>query len=225
MCTLVAASDSLLLNLPVCSSFPESCAPHFYYLRKSVCQNTRLTKCRDPFTVISDMITCGWSLAKALLDDSRFDLQPQHPSTTEAQQRDVSSSSSGIQDFHTRSLKALRAQSTLSSGYTQANIACSEYNGGFITRFSPWRPAVVHVSHKVSGAPVQPVCNTIYEERPCLPCAGCISSFQVQVIYFLSDCINAGWERKGGGWGKAVAKTGGVGKELQWDRIQTPQEQ
>lgn len=153
--TLVVASDSffffLVLNLPVCSGFPKSCTTHFYYLQKSLCQNTRLTKCRDPFTIISDMITCGWSLAKALLDDSRCDLQPQHPSTTEARERDVSSPSSGIQDFHLRSLKALRAQSTLSSSYTQANIACSEYNGGFISRFSPRRPAVVHVSHKVSA--------------------------------------------------------------------------
>lgn len=47
-----------------------------------------------------------------------------------------------------------------------------------------------------AGAPVQPVCNTIYEERLCLPCAGHISSFQVQVVYFLSHCMNAGWEGK-----------------------------
>lgn len=45
-----------------------------------------------------------------------------------------------------------------------------------------------------AGAPVHPVCNTIYEERLCLPCAGRISSFQVQVVYFLSSCMKAGKE-------------------------------
>lgn len=60
-----------------------------------------------------------------------------------------------------------------------------------------------------AGAPVQPVCNTIYEERLCLPCAGHISSFQVQVVYFISYCMNAGWEEKGK---KAEAKTRRAGK-------------
>lgn len=60
-----------------------------------------------------------------------------------------------------------------------------------------------------AGAPVQPVCNTIYEEWLCRPCAGHILTFQVQVVYFLSDCMNAGWEGKEK---KAEAKTGRAGK-------------
>lgn len=41
---------------------------------------------------------------------------------------------------------------------------------------------------------------------------GRISSFQVQVVYFLSDCMNAGWEGKRGGKKTAEAKTRGAGK-------------
>lgn len=48
-------------------------------------------------------------------------------------------------------LKALRAQSSLSSSYAQKNIACRKYNGGFTGRLSPRWPAVVHVSHKASA--------------------------------------------------------------------------
>lgn len=57
-----------------------------------------------------------------------------------------------------------------------------------------------------AGASVHPVSNTIYEERLCLPCAGRISSFQVQVVYFLSNCMKAGKENI------TEARTGRAGK-------------
>lgn len=120
--------------------------------------------------------------------------------------RDVSWPSSVIQDFHTKSLKALRAQSSLSSSYTQEALpAVSTMTVSSLDSHPDDLRLCMSVIKLVqsTGAPVQPVCNTIYEEWLCLPCAGHILSFQVQVVYFLSDCMNAGWEGKGGkSWSK-----------------------
>lgn len=108
---------------------------------------------------------------------------------------------SEIQDFHMRSLKALRAQSSLSSSYTQkkALLVVSTMVVSSVDSHPEDLRLCTSVIKLVqsAGAPVHPVCNTIYEERLCLPCPGHISFFQVQVVYFISNCVNAGWEGKG----------------------------
>lgn len=224
-CSLwVAATDFLVLNPPVSRSFPESCTTHLYYLQplSAKTHGWQNAATHLPSSQIWSHVADSW-LKRCWLTDSRCDLRPQHPSTTEARRGDVSSV---IQDFYRSSLKALRAQSSLSLGYTQENIACSEYNGGFITWFSPRRPAVVYVSHEVSAVRWSPCAASMQSHiwGTALPSMSrpyfIVSSASRIFFIWLHEC----WlEREGGkSWSKD-RKSGW--KELQWDRIQTPQEQ